>query len=99
MLGVDFGFHMAPHEIKSAEHTLTPTPTPISLLTRREGDVLKLVLQARSDKEIANDLGISRHTVKSHVSSILRKCKVRTRMELACIVLARAPHIDLGPKF
>jgi DNA-binding NarL/FixJ family response regulator len=56
-------------------------------LTAREVQVLKLLLAAKADKEIANHLGISLRTAKSHVSSILRKFRCASRMELACQLL------------
>lgn len=52
-------------------------------LSSRERDVLKLVLLGKSNTEIAEELFISVHTAKSHVSSILEKCKVQDRVQLA----------------
>jgi len=51
-------------------------------LTKRESDVLQLLLLGKTNKQIALDLSISDYTVRNHVSSLLRKCGVRTRMEL-----------------
>jgi DNA-binding CsgD family transcriptional regulator/tetratricopeptide (TPR) repeat protein len=48
-------------------------------LTRRELEVLCLVASGRSDREIAEQLFISHHTVMSHVSSILGKIGVESR--------------------
>ncbi len=51
-------------------------------LTRRESDVLQLLLLGKTNKQIALDLNISDYTVRDHVSALLRKRGVRTRMEL-----------------
>ena len=51
-------------------------------LTRREEEVLDGVLKSLANKEIASQLNLSERTVKFHVSSLLAKFKVRSRMEL-----------------
>lgn len=51
-------------------------------LTRREEEVLDGVLKSLANKEIAAQLNLSERTVKFHVSSLLSKFKVRSRMEL-----------------
>jgi len=51
-------------------------------LTRREEEVLDGVLKSLANKEIASHLNLSERTVKFHVSSLLAKFKVRSRMEL-----------------
>jgi DNA-binding NarL/FixJ family response regulator len=52
-------------------------------LTARERDILRLLAEGLSDRDIATALTISRRTVESHVSSILRKMDVRNRAEAA----------------
>jgi DNA-binding NarL/FixJ family response regulator len=64
-----------------------------SILTARELEVLKLIVHGKSNSEIAKDLNITHHTVKAHVSSILRKFNVETRVE-ALICAMRAKIID-----
>jgi two-component system, NarL family, response regulator DevR len=51
-------------------------------LTRREREVLGLVLQRRTNAEIAQELFLGLPTVKTHVSNILRKLGLRRRQEL-----------------
>jgi DNA-binding NarL/FixJ family response regulator len=51
-------------------------------LTRREEEVLSGILRSLANKEIACELNLSERTVKFHVSSLLAKYKVRSRMEL-----------------
>ncbi|MEO7117404.1 MAG: response regulator transcription factor [Candidatus Limnocylindrales bacterium] len=52
-------------------------------LSPRENDVLRMLADGLSDREIANALIISPRTVESHVSSILHKLGVRHRAEAA----------------
>ena len=52
-------------------------------LTTRERDILRLLADGLGDRDIATALTISRRTVESHVSSILRKLEVRNRAEAA----------------
>ncbi len=54
-------------------------------LTHREVDVLKLIAQGKSNKEIAADLYLSEKTVKNHVTNILSKLYVNSRTEAALI--------------
>ncbi len=51
-------------------------------LTRREKEVLDGILRSLANKEIASELNLSERTVKFHVSSLLAKFKVHSRMEL-----------------
>jgi DNA-binding NarL/FixJ family response regulator len=52
-------------------------------LTGRERQVLDLILKARSNREIARQLGIEERTVKAHVGRLLRKAGADNRIELS----------------
>ncbi|MCV0403825.1 MAG: response regulator transcription factor [Chloroflexi bacterium] len=52
-------------------------------LSAREREVLRLLAEGLTDREIASALSISPRTVESHVSSLLRKLGVRNRAEAA----------------
>ena len=55
-------------------------------LTAREREVAVLVAQGLANSEIADRLGIGAATVKTHVSTLLEKFKVRHRVQLAVAV-------------
>jgi DNA-binding NarL/FixJ family response regulator len=63
--------------------------TPRAELTPREHEVLQNVVQGSSNKEIADKLGVTEHTVKSHLKSILAKLGVRDRTEAATSAIQR----------
>lgn len=54
-----------------------------SNLTEREYEVLKLVVEGKSNNEIADDLKISEHTAKAHVCNIIQKLVVDDRTQAA----------------
>jgi NarL family two-component system response regulator YdfI len=58
-------------------------------LTLREREVLEMMIEGLSNKELAAHLNISAHTVKFHISSILGKLGASTRSEAAAIGLRR----------
>ena len=61
--------------------------------TKREGQVLALLVQGHTNKMIAATLGISDFTVRDHVSALLRKAEATTRTEL---VFRCAPSTSKG---
>lgn len=63
-------------------------------LTARELEVLKLVAQGMSNKEIAAELYISENTVKNHVRNILEKLHLHSRME-AVVYAVREKILEL----
>ena len=68
-------------------------------LTDRERQVLELILLARSNREIARQLGIEERTVKSHVSRLMRKTGVENRIELSMRALSQSllPNPGIKP--
>lgn len=61
------------------------TTERLSPLTPRESEILALVREGRSSKEIARDLGITRSTVRCHVQRVLTKLGVATRLQAAAL--------------
>jgi len=72
----------------SNDASLTSNPPR---LTERERQVLDLILTARSNREIARELGIEEHTVQAHVGRLLRKTGAENRIDL----LMRASNPEL----
>ena len=61
-------------------------------LTERERQVIDLIGEGLSNKEIAARLHIAVHTVKSHVHNVLEKLALRTRLEVAAFTRVGATH-------
>ncbi len=67
-----------------------PTPEPnqnISLLSERELEVLKLIVEGKSNNQIAEDLYLSTNTIKTHVRGIMNKLAVDDRVQAAVVAL------------
>ena len=66
----------------------TPGAGPAALhedarLTRREREVINLIGDGLSNKEIANHLNVATYTVKSHVRNVMEKLALHTRLQIA----------------
>ena len=70
---------MVPVPLPTSLTKKTPAYTDPNGLTIREIEVLRLVAQGRTDKQIADQLVISPRTVNSHLTSIYRKIQVTSR--------------------
>jgi two-component system response regulator DegU len=66
---------------------ITPEDTTFSPLTNREMEILELIIEGLSNKEIAMRLSISQQTVKNHVTSILAKLNLADRTQAAIYAL------------
>jgi DNA-binding NarL/FixJ family response regulator len=75
---------------KADERHSVPSPR----LTDRELEVLKLVAQGMSNRQIAGELYISENTVKNHVRNILEKLHLHSRME-AVVYAVREKLLDI----
>ena len=65
----------------------TPRPGPLAPLTERELEILEALAGGLRDPAIAEDLGISSHTVRTHVQNILTKLEVHTRYQAVTLAL------------
>jgi len=71
------------------EHPLEVEDELSEEITSRETDVLRMLAEGLVNKEIAARLGISEHTVKFHISSILDKLGASTRTEAVTLGIRR----------
>lgn len=62
-------------------------PTGVGSLTGRERDVLVLIANGRSNRDIANELVISERTARTHVSNLLRKLQLTSRTQAALVAV------------
>ena len=75
----------------------------LELLTQREIQIIKLLAEGMSNKQIAKRLTIELSTVKNHVHNILVKMGVESRTKAACllqenILIHRSRSLDIGPQ-
>ncbi len=82
------------HLLSQLIDRLLQSPRPVSTtskpqLTPREEQVLKLILNAQSTREIARQLGIEQRTVKSYVAKLMHKAGVDNRVKLSTSALSR----------
>lgn len=82
--------------VDSGQYCIPPTVAarlaqrvPCMELSSRELDVLRLIVDGKSNKEIASTLSVTESTIKNHVNSILNKLNVRDRTQAATTALRR----------
>ena len=75
---------------RALRHEGRPVTSSEADLTEREQQILELIAESLSNKQIARELDIAESTVKVHVKHLLKKLKLRTRLEAAVWSLKRA---------
>jgi NarL family two-component system response regulator LiaR len=78
---------MAPEAIQALINVVTSPPRPGFDLTKREREVLALLVKGQSNSQIAEQLQVSPSTIKNHVSRILARLGVSTRTEAATLAM------------
>lgn len=77
---------------------VAPGPGMNFKLTERQRDVLKLVVQGQSNKEICRELGLAEPTVKIHVTAILRALHVTSRAQAIVAINRLGVNLDAADK-
>lgn len=72
---------MGPHQKSAREDDAMRR----AALTRRQMEVFRLLGEGKTNKEMARALGLSPNTVKLHVSAILRRLKLKSRLQVALV--------------
>jgi DNA-binding NarL/FixJ family response regulator len=80
---------LAPEAAQILMDAASKPPEKVYDLTRRELDVLKELVDGKTNPEIAQTLSVSRATVKTHVSNILGKLNVSSRIEAVKLALEK----------
>ena len=80
---------LAPEAAQILMDAATRPPEKDYGLTTREQDVLKVLVEGKTNPEIAEILSISRATAKTHVSNILGKLNVSSRVEAVKLALEK----------
>jgi DNA-binding NarL/FixJ family response regulator len=75
-----------------ATHKKKGNPFASVKMTSREREVVALIAEGLSNKEIANRLHLATDTVKSHVHNILEKLALHTRLEIARFAHTNHPY-------
>jgi DNA-binding NarL/FixJ family response regulator len=87
-----------PRAANALLRTLEPGRVPAAPdVTRQELNILRLVAEGRSNRQIGERLHLSRHTVKEYLGNVMRKLEVGTRVE-AVLEAGRRGLIDLSAR-
>lgn len=79
---IEGGSYVPPNLFDSAsQNTLSGRNIGIKMLTNRQSQVLDLIAQGKSNKQIAYDMGVSESTVKLHINALLRSLHVSNRTQ------------------
>ena len=73
--------------IQNLQPTSPAVPENSANLSSRELDVLKLLVEGKTNTEIAKDLFLSPNTIKTHVKGIMNKLAVDDRVKAAVVAL------------
>lgn len=76
-----------PHGLDARTHTSWPMSRRTDdRLTKRQTEVARLAARSLSDREIAKELGLSPHTVHTHLRNIFARLDISSREELTEIL-------------
>jgi len=75
--------HLDPAAARALATALRAPASAAGALTRRERDVVALIAQGGTNRQIATRLGVTERTARTHVSNILGKLGLASRTQLA----------------
>jgi len=84
IIGLSWKLYQMQQRLQALQNTPTAPPKPLpiqDLLTQKEKEILQLISEGKSNKEIASDLFIGLSTVKTHINKIYSKIGVSNRKE------------------
>ncbi|MEU8518995.1 response regulator transcription factor [Streptomyces sp. NBC_01216] len=82
--------------LREPEPASPPEDALLAALTQREHDVLDLIGEGMTNRQIAHRLYLSEKTVKNHISRLLAKLGVERRVQAAVIAAQAHEHDDAG---
>jgi two-component system nitrate/nitrite response regulator NarL len=71
--------HIIEYALKEGKGKLPPAVR----MTEREREIIAVIADGLSNKEIARQLNIASHTVKSHVHNVMQKLALHSRLQIA----------------
>jgi DNA-binding NarL/FixJ family response regulator len=89
LVGIVREVHAGKHPLPAKVRQVLAERSRRPVLTNRESDVVKLIAEGRRDREIAELLGITEETVKTHVKGILTKFDAKNRSAAVTIAAIR----------
>jgi DNA-binding CsgD family transcriptional regulator len=69
--------------------TRAPSDDPLAALSDQQRRMLPLIVEGKTNREIAAALFVSEHTVKAYVSDVLRKLRLTRRSQVAALIARR----------
>ncbi|WP_218511144.1 LuxR C-terminal-related transcriptional regulator [Variovorax sp. dw_308] len=85
--------HRALCRVQPSPMAVPDAPARRLRLTPVETDIVRLLIQGKTNKEIGQLLGKSAETIKSRISPLMRRCGVKNRTELVSMILATQPDL------
>lgn len=73
--------------LMNGQEVMDPTASPMSVLTKREVEILAYLAEGKPNREIGKILHISTRTVDTHRSNILKKLNLKTNAELVRLAI------------
>jgi DNA-binding NarL/FixJ family response regulator len=91
---VNGGAPLSPSVAAQIIRSATVQPATVGSLTQRERQILKLIVNGQSNKQIGRELGISEKTVKSHCGRLFQRINVTDRTQAAVWATKNLPADD-----